>query len=380
VSTDGTPSIGPAGLEPSEAGGRRVHDRGGPIGGLAAQPTIFRRVGFTAWSWREQALARIIELEALQKWIDGTVGGAARPFTEAARQHLDMAQQAAEQVKPLKSLTGAAMQRALANIDAAEMALLRVAPPKYLFGKLPVLLAYVREHLPETDTRRTCMERIAGEAIERARHLNDNDREMVLSAVHDAGVEARKELVRVRSFRDFLLAMTTLLIIFAFGVALFGAANPDKVPLCFRPMQRDGLGTVVCPAEENAVKPGVDVDTVVHNTVSSWDIPLIEGVGLIAALVAATSTVRRIRGTSTPYGLPLALAALKLPAGALTAVVGLLLMRGQFIPGLSDLDTSAQIIAWAAVFGYSQQILTQFLDQRAQSVLDDIRGPGTGPT
>ena len=65
------------------------------------------------------------------------------------------------------------------------------------------------------------------------------------------------------------------------------------------------------------------------------------------------------------------MAVLKLPTGALTAVLGLLLMRGQFVPGLSALDSPAQIIAWAIVFGYAQQLFTRFVDQRAQSVLDN---------
>ena len=70
--------------------------------------------------------------------------------------------------------------------------------------------------------------------------------------------------------------------------------------------------------------------------------------------------------------LPLALAVLKLPTGALTAILGLLLMRGGFIPGLGALDTPAQIIAWAIVLGYSQQLLTQFVDRQAQSELNNF--------
>lgn len=42
---------------------------------------------------------------------------------------------------------------------------------------------------------------------------------------------------------------------------------------------------------------------------------------------------------------PVVLALLKLPTGALTAPLGLLLMRGGFVPGLSALDSPAQIIA-----------------------------------
>jgi hypothetical protein len=66
---------------------------------------------------------------------------------------------------------------------------------------------------------------------------------------------------------------------------------------------------------------------------------------------------------------------LKLPTGALTAVLGLLLMRGEFVPGLSALDSSAQIVAWAVIFGYAQQLLTRFIDERAQRVLSSI-SPG----
>jgi hypothetical protein len=88
--------------------------------------------------------------------------------------------------------------------------------------------------------------------------------------------------------------------------------------------------------------------------------------------------LRGLRGTSTPYRVPLALALLKLPAGALTAVVGLLLMRGGFVPGLSALDTSAQIIAWAVLFGYAQQLLTQLVDRQANGVLSNVAGRGAG--
>jgi hypothetical protein len=70
-----------------------------------------------------------------------------------------------------------------------------------------------------------------------------------------------------------------------------------------------------------------------------------------------------------------ALAALKLPTGAVTAVLGLLLVRGEFVPGLSALDTSGQILAWAVIFGYAQLVFTRFVDQQAQTVLDKVR-PG----
>ena len=101
---------------------------------------------------------------------------------------------------------------------------------------------------------------------------------------------------------------------------------------------------------------------------------VVELVGLTAAAVAAAAAIRGIRGSSERYGLPVALAALKLPTGAITAFLGLLLMRGQFVPGLSALDTSAQILAWALVFGYAQQLFTRLVDRQGQTVLDSVRG------
>jgi hypothetical protein len=99
---------------------------------------------------------------------------------------------------------------------------------------------------------------------------------------------------------------------------------------------------------------------------------------MIAASVAAAAALRNIKGTSTPFSLPIALAVLRLPTGAITAVLGLLLMRGQFVPGLSDLDSPAQIVAWAVVFGYAQEIFTRLVDNRAHSVLNDVGS--TSPT
>ena len=81
-----------------------------------------------------------------------------------------------------------------------------------------------------------------------------------------------------------------------------------------------------------------------------------------------------MNGRTTRLGLPVALAVMKLPTGAFTAVLGLLLMRGNFLPGLSNLDTSAQIIAWAIVFGAAQQLVTGLVDRRAQDVLSQVAG------
>ena len=143
--------------------------------------------------------------------------------------------------------------------------------------------------------------------------------------------------------------------------------------------------TVVCPTHQSEPfvpigQPGqdgvqmADIDDVVQATAKPLDLLVVELVGLTAAAIAAAAAIRRIKGSAERFGLPVSLAALKLPTGAITAFLGLLLMRGQFVPGLSALDTSAQILACALVFGYAQQLFTRLVDQQGQTVLDSVRG------
>jgi hypothetical protein len=174
------------------------------------------------------------------------------------------------------------------------------------------------------------------------------------------------------------------LTICAGAVLVVGIVEPRALPLCFTPGQ-----SVVCPTHAENVQGGgtangqtdhlpqtasvvADLDDEMRGAVTGWDIAVVELVGLVAAALAGAAALRKAEGTSTPYSLPAALAVVKLPSGALTAVLGILLIRGAFIPGLSSLDTSGQIIAWAVVFGYAQQVFTRFVDERARGVLDAV--------
>ena len=331
--------------------------------------------GPTTSSWREDALARVEELKML------TVMARARttlPDEVAAGieaticVHLETARAAALQRSARRAgLAGADVTRVMTNIHTAESELLRLAPTEYLLGQLSTLQAYVREHLPARDPRRAQLEAIVRTA--RQGQLEEAHRGAIIAAAREANAEARREVTRVRSFRNVLLVTAGILTLAAIGIGVLGIVQPDAMPLCFQPGAK-----VVCPTEELPVAAGTtDIDAALAASASPWDIPLVQLVGLISAAVAAAFALRGIRGTSTPYGLPVALALLKLPTGALTAVLGLLLMRGQFVPGLTALDSSAQIIAWAVVFGYAQQIFTRLVDSQAQTVLDDVSGKAT---
>jgi hypothetical protein len=338
------------------------------------------RIGFfrrrAAAPWREHALTCVAQVWTLTTWlaprsqepgVDALVEGIKRHLEDAKRAAEGHPERPGRLARLLSSVGGIPVERVMSNLDAAEADLLRLAPNDYLRGQMPSLLANVRRHLPGDDPQRVRIEEIARRARESG--VQDTDRGCVVAAVQGANAAARDEIMRVRSFLNVLMVSASVLALAVVGIAVFGAIKPDAIPLCFTP----GNENVVCPTKANPIA-GKPVDKVLAITASPWDLVLVEAIGLIAAALAAAASLRDIKGTETPYGLPVALAVLKLPTGALTAFLGLLLMRGQFVPGLSALDFPAQIAAWAVVFGYAQQLFTRFVDQRAHAVLNDVGG------
>jgi hypothetical protein len=395
-------------------------------------------IGGPVWvAWREGALTRAEELEALCCWVaaknsrksgwiraknsrkNDEVRNNDEILASAIRRHLDAAREAAraEKLKPKRWFrifriirNGPLIERAMSNLDAAEAHLLNLAPADYIYGQMPCLLRHIRCHLPPTDPARQEVERIAqrlgikdpdhplienpkGPTLAEKEQIVDEERGKIVTTVRAASSAALREHVRLRSFRNVVVITAIAMALLATGVAITGFFRPTLIPLCFAP-EESGKALVVCPTaqsepfipvggEPQSGVPIRDIDDVVEETAKRQDLIVVELVGLTAAAIATAAAIRGIKGSSERYGLPVALAALKLPTGAITAFLGLLLMRGQFVPGLSALDTSAQILAWALVFGYAQQLFTRLVDQQGQTVLDNVRGadrPQPSPT
>jgi hypothetical protein len=360
--------------------------------------------------WRECTLTRAKELESLCAWVSASLSEEDNHvLANAVPQHLAAARQAAEgaQSNPKRRFrtTGSLIERARSNLDAAEVQLLNFAPARYVLGQIPSLLNHVQCHLVPVDPRRIEFERIAhalgvrdtGHPLpqnlderdfERRIEIVDEERGRIVTAYRAASSAALREQIRVRSFRLVLIVTTAFMTLLAVLIAIVGVLSPTLIPVCFAP-EESGQVMVVCATAQSerfvaperqaagTGTPGVqtpDIDDYVRRTATRFDLVVVELIGLAAAAVAAAATLRRIRGSSERYGLPVVLAVLKLPTGAVTAFLGLLLMRGQFVPGLAALDTSAQILAWAIIFGYAQQLFTRLVDQQGQTVLNSVRG------
>lgn len=333
--------------------------------------------------------------------------------------------------------TASLIERAMSNLDAAETLLLDFAPPGYLLGQMPAMLNHVQRHLPPTDPRRQEFERIAqrlgvkdpdhplinkpkepsstetleliligrsarklrvddrihlplnhiktSTQVEAAGEVIRQERGKIVTAVRGACSEALREQLRLRSFRNILIATIAALMLLAGGVALLGWLFPMSVPLCFQPSLASGETVIACPtAFSNRIPPDAQPGPVliyrISEAVRPWDHATVELVGLVAAAVVATIRIRNIRGSSEAPDLPVLLALLKLPMGALTAFLGLLLVRGGFVPGLSALDSPAQILSWALVFGFAQQLFTRLVDQQGQTVLNSVRAADRPPS
>jgi hypothetical protein len=326
--------------------------------------------------WMEQALARIAEQRFVLQSLQADPRSKGR-FTDDAVQTIQDHWEAAETALKWRFRRGARVERVVSHLDAVDAEILRLAPDSHVYGQLPGVLADIRRQLPATDAR---VQQIAALATPTDKPLDERDRDLIASTQRAASAEARRQVRRLSSFTRVLYATAAVLAVGMVIFAIVGFIGPRNLPVCFNPV--DG---VVCPTSmTDAPKPVTDgesgqpkavtpdVDKAMRKHAGKWDIALIEGVGLLAAAVAAARSLSQIRGTSTPFYVPLALAVLKLPTGALTAILGLLLMRGGFVPGLGALDTPAQIIAWAILLGYSQQVFTQFVDKHAQAELNNF--------
>jgi hypothetical protein len=131
-------------------------------------PERSRIPGPTFAPWREQALTRAAELrsrlcELCSERTD---------LTAEIERHIAAAEEAAAGVWPdhrglrwprriAASMRGAGVERADSELDAAEAALLRIAPPSYVIGQLPAILTRARIHLPASDPRLQRLTRLA---------------------------------------------------------------------------------------------------------------------------------------------------------------------------------------------------------------------------
>jgi hypothetical protein len=333
-------------------------------------------------AWPRQVKVEITRIEnRLRVTLVGNSCPRRQAVADAIRAHLSDAEAVIHRrrrLSPVDWWRGTSIEQAYRSLHAARVFLVELVEEEDVDALVPGVLARVQSCLPATDPQRIELEKLpnANRSLKRAKLIR------ALERGYAASDEAH---THIRRFRNVLLCAAALIAACTFLLVREVAEHPTAVPLCFQPdittaqaaalppNQRPGSRRTVCPSGEQAVGAS-------PLQPSGPDIWIVAGLGLLGGGLASAVSVRKMASSAAPYDVPLALALLKVPTGALTAVAGILLLGGGFVPGLSELDTQRQILAYALVFGYAQQLATRFVDDRAAALLTEVPSKQTPPT
>lgn len=342
----------------------------------------------TRASWRELPLTVISRLRTQLAREECRVteddGGRRRCALDGARRHLEEAEEACLSASRFRRRSGT-LERIWSNVRAADAALFSLASDDEARARTPEVLGMVRRNLSEGSPQRKAVEDVAAKVEDDEGPLTAKDRDTLVRAQIFAYAFLGARHRRVRILADLLWCLTAAVTLGLVALAVWGHTDEDTVDLCFRP-QPPG-NRVVCPTGEHEVplvgppplaQPPEVTAVVTARYARTRDVLTVEFAGLIGAALTVVTAVRRIQPdhvTQYQFRLPLAAAVLKFPLGALSAVAGILLIKGAFVPGLSNLDSSAQIFGWSIVFGAAQHLVTHIVDQRAEEALGGTRKP-----
>lgn len=316
--------------------------------------------GLKRSSWHQRASAYVAELQAELDRIEagGQMSSDARTLLEKAEVQLKAAREALNEGDTLRSrVSGWAVDRTWANIHRAELSILKLTDEEDLAWWGTEVLARVGQHLGADDPIRKELE---SQVKYNGKKIGWRFKDLAVRALRAANDAQDLERSRLRSFGNILLMSIILASLIAGLLVLWGFIQPQAIAknLCF-----------------NSPPPNSKLFCPIGSQPSGGDVLIVEFFGLGGAAVAGAVSLRKMQGTATPYMVPMFLLLLRLPVGALAAVFGLLIIQGGFVPGFSNLDTSAQVLAWSLVFGVAQETVTRLIDQQGRKVIDNVRGP-----
>ena len=255
---------------------------------------------------------------------------------------------------------GTSVERAYLQLHAAKIFLIDVLPDGEFEALLPDITTKLGMVLDRNDPRRIEGERLMSGTTGLARRAAAKQ---AMETAYDASDE---EYTRLRDFRNIIVLAAGAITVLTVLLIYFIAREPQAIPLCFEPTvtvadapTAGQLAAGVCPSGGRQHPSGGDV-------------LIIAALGALGGVLGGLIAIRRLRGTSTPYSISTALAVLKVPSGALTSIIGMLLLAGGFVPGLTNLDSQRQILAYALLFGIAQHLVTRMADNRAQQILDNL--------
>jgi hypothetical protein len=326
-------------------------------------------------AWRLNVLEEADRVEQILNRAQGK-----GPDADAVRRHLELARESATRRRPWRLrlaawVTGTDIEAAWMNLHAAKQAVVMVAGVEDVRTQIPLLRSKVTRYLKRKSPDRRVYEswllaNAKGRGLEREK----------IRAVREA-VDRESDLkhANVRRFRNTLLGVL-LGVIGLLVVLVFDPPSDTWLPICGPASTGDSGGTDQPTTEPTPVQPtplptltptaedtgeGKEAGEAVSSCPRVWHVIV---AGTIGGLLATAVALRGLRVTGDPYGLRWVQTLLKAPSGALTAVFGTMLLQSELIDAL-DPQPTPKILVYAAIFGFSQEAVTRFVDKKANALL-----------
>ena len=318
--------------------------------------------------WQAEVVSRVGELETRRRAVKGRKGSATsgeeREILEAVEEGLETAITAATKGNAWDRLkawwTGSAITQAWEAVHHAELALVGIERKRDVRAIIPRLLAWIETAMDESK-RRKHHEEVLTAQIPPPQEQSDSeeggagaekpklDRTAVRQALMDVIAANRERYANLRTFRNILIVATALLALLVLVAAVWHAANPSILTLC--PQGKH------CP-------PGPEGSSVA----------LVALLGAIGGSLAFASGLAEAETTPTRYDPKAWQASLKPVTGAVTALLGVLFVQAGFlVPPAGNKGYS--LLVYAVLFGFSGQLLTRFVDKKA----DELISPSPDP-
>jgi hypothetical protein len=302
-------------------------------------------------AWRAEVGARIAELEdrLAAAPVDPT-SSEGQAIRESVDAELDRAHTAAGHgLAPSVPAwwTGSSITKGWEAVHNAELALLRIETDDAVLTAVPRLFAWIESAMDAGVLRKAHEDALNAEM---AKKEGDRpDRTKICGALMDVIKANGERYLGVRTFRNNLILVTVALAACLVGLAIWHANNHEILSLCVE-------------------KKGKLKECLGGGKPSSSDVWLVLGMGVLGGLLGIA--FRLSQGETAARFDPKTWQRLLKPVtGAATALAAVLFLQAHLLIELSTQRTKLVLLSYALVFGFSQQVLTKFVDKRAESLI-----------
>ena len=312
--------------------------------------------------WRAEVLARVLEIGNRLEAVPDSVSAlliSGRGFESSedtrskiklgVRRELDVAVAAVNRGGPKSWWTGSSLTEAWECVHNAELSLLRIESDEWVLAFVPRLRDWLERTMDAGDLRKEHEETLKAVMKGSSFRVDRTKIGGVMADVIDAN---NRRYAGVRTFRNNLILITGLLAALLVAIAIWHTFNTGFISLCAK---SEGGKLSECLDGGKSGPHGVDI----------WMVLLL---GALGGLLSIAFGFTKGDESATRFDPRTWQAFLKPVTGAATALVAVLLLQSKLLLEPAD-PSQATFLAYAAIFGFSQQLLTHFVDKRADALI-----------